>query len=136
MLKINLTQIHSLDSSGGNFIGTVPSINLFAQMIVPIIIGVTAFLIFSCMFVKWINSLRNKRGKIEENKNDRNEGFVKKEEFVLPDWLMNRREMIFPETSVIKGQQLGRGQFGIVQKGELVQGYAKYVKIYKNCIIQ
>ena len=55
----------------------------------------------------------------------KNESFVKKEEFVLPDWLMHRREMIFPETSVIKGQQLGRGQFGIVQKGELVQGYAK-----------
>ena len=94
-------------------------------MIVPITIGVTAFLLVSWMIVKRINTLRIKENKTEENKNDRKESFVIKEEFVLPNWLMNRREMIFPGTSVIKGQQLGRGQFGIVQKGELVQGYAK-----------
>ena len=94
-------------------------------MIVPITIVVTAFLLVSWMIVKWITTLRTKERKVEENKNDRNESFVRKEEVVLPNWLMNRKEMIFSETSVIKGQQLGRGQFGIVQKGELVQGYAK-----------
>ena len=94
-------------------------------MVVPISIGVTAFLLVSWMIVKRITTLRTKGRKVEENKNDRNESFVIKDEFVLPDWLMDRREMIFPETSVIKGKQLGRGQFGIVQKGELVQGYAK-----------
>ena len=94
-------------------------------MVVPISIGVTAFLLVSWMIVKRITTLRTKGRKVEENKNDRNESFVIKDEFVLPDWLMHRREMIFPETSVIKGKQLGRGQFGIVQKGELVQGYAK-----------
>lgn len=94
-------------------------------MILPITIGVTAFLLVFWMLSRLISTLRVKGRKFEENKSERNEAFVKKEEFVLPDWLMNRREMIFPETSVIKGQQLGRGQFGIVQKGELVQGYAK-----------
>ena len=42
----------------------------------------------------------------------------------LPDWLQNRKEMIFPNTAVIKGQKLGKGQFGIVFKGALVQGNA------------
>ena len=125
IFQTKLTQTQSLDSDGGNFIGTGPYIDLFAQLIVPITIGVTAFLLVSWMIVKRINTLRIKENKTEENKNDRKESFVIKEEFVLPNWLMNRREMIFPGTSVIKGQQLGRGQFGIVQKGELVQGYAK-----------
>ena len=52
----------------------------------------------------------------------------------LPDWLQKRKEMIFPNTAVIKGQKLGKGQFGIVFKGALVQGNAVYVKTL-NCIM-
>ena len=36
--------------------------------------------------------------------------------------------MIFSESAVLKGQQLGKGQFGNVMKGVLLQGNAKYVK--------
>ena len=43
---------------------------------------------------------------------------------LLPDWLMERKEMIFPIESVEKYQEIGRGQFGIVFKGKLAQGQA------------
>jgi hypothetical protein len=43
---------------------------------------------------------------------------------VLPEWLEERKEMIFPKDSITKGQQLGKGQFGSVFKGKLVQGNA------------
>ena len=55
----------------------------------------------------------------------------------LPDWLQKRKEMIFPNTAVIKGQKLGKGQFGIVFKGVLVQGNAVYVnniKLYHDWV--
>ena len=42
----------------------------------------------------------------------------------LPDWLNAQRQMIFPNNSITKCQQLGEGQFGSVFKGKLVQGNA------------
>ena len=59
-----------------------------------------------------------------ETKVDRAEA----EDSLLPDWLRERKEMIFPEYTVVKGEQLGKGQFGVVLKGALVQGKAVYVK--------
>ena len=47
----------------------------------------------------------------------------------LPEWLRKRRQMIFPQSSVEKGEQLGRGQFGAVFKGNLTQGNAVYVNL-------
>ena len=47
----------------------------------------------------------------------------------LPEWLQKRNEMIFPQCSVEKGEQLGRGQFGAVFKGKLTQGSAVYVNL-------
>ena len=46
------------------------------------------------------------------------------ESSLLPEWLQERKEMIFPKYSITKGQQLGRGQFGSVFKGKLAQGNA------------
>ena len=43
---------------------------------------------------------------------------------IFPEWLRNRKEMIFPKSAIIEGQKLGKGQFGIVMKGALVQGNA------------
>ena len=63
-----------------------------------------------------------------ETKVDRAEA----EDSLLPDWLRERKEMIFPENTVVKGEQLGKGQFGVVLKGALVQGKAVYVKINRD----
>ena len=65
-----------------------------------------------------------------ETKVDRAEA----EDSLLPDWLRERKEMIFPENTVVKGEQLGKGQFGVVLKGALVQGKAVYVKIETETI--
>ena len=46
------------------------------------------------------------------------------ESSILPDWLNDRKEMVFPKGSVVKGKQLGEGQFGTVFKGNLQQGNA------------
>ena len=46
------------------------------------------------------------------------------EDWMLPIWLQNKKEMIFYRSSVIKSDLLGRGQFGAVFKGKLVQGSA------------
>lgn len=41
---------------------------------------------------------------------------------MLPEWLRDKPEMIFPLTSTQKGQELGRGQYGTIFKGKLVLG--------------
>ena len=44
--------------------------------------------------------------------------------FDLPDWLKDKKEMIFLKNSITKGKLLGKGQFGNVYKGKLYQGNA------------
>ena len=41
-----------------------------------------------------------------------------------PGWLKCRKEMLFSEDNIKKGQQLGKGAFGTVFKGQLNQGNA------------
>ena len=41
-----------------------------------------------------------------------------------PDWLKDKKEMIFLKNSIVKGKLLGKGQFGNVYKGKLHQGNA------------
>ena len=49
---------------------------------------------------------------------------VDDKESLLPDWLRERKEMIFPNESIEKYQEIGRGQFGTVLKAKLAQGQA------------
>ena len=49
---------------------------------------------------------------------------VDDKEYLLPDWLRERKEMIFPNESIEKYQEIGRGQFGTVLKAKLAQGQA------------
>ena len=41
-----------------------------------------------------------------------------------PDWLKDKKEMVFLKNSIVKGKLLGKGQFGNVYKGKLHQGNA------------
>ena len=58
---------------------------------------------------------------------DRKDFCFGEEDWMLPIWLQNKKDLIFYKSSVIKGDLLGRGQFGAVFKGKLVQGSAVYV---------
>ena len=51
------------------------------------------------------------------------------DDFVLPNWLINNKEIIVPNCCVEKGLQIGNGQFGAVFKGTFSYGNAMYVKI-------
>ena len=42
----------------------------------------------------------------------------------IPSWLKSRKEMLFSDNNIKKGQQLGKGAFGTVFKGQLNQGNA------------
>ena len=102
------------------------------DVVIPLIVPVT-IVVTSLLFLIWIvsryfpfpRSARRKVEKVHREEAIEDNDFDK--EYVLPDWLRKRKEMIFPETSVMKGQQLGKGQFGTVFKGALVQGNAVYV---------
>ena len=63
----------------------------------------------------------------EENSNyghleDIHEGLQNKS--ILPDWLIERKEMIFPPLCIKKGEPIGEGQFGSVFKGVFTHGNA------------
>ena len=47
---------------------------------------------------------------------------------ILPDWLKERKEMLFHSSCITKSEILGSGQYGFVYKGRLVQGKAVYVR--------
>ena len=52
------------------------------------------------------------------------------EDWMLPNWLQEKKAMIFPRKSILKGELLGRGNFGSVFKGKLIQGNAVYAIRY------
>ena len=97
-------------------------------LIVPVTIVVTSLLLLIWMASRYFPFPRSARSKAKEvHREEAIEDNDFDKDYVLPDWLRKRKEMIFPETSVMKGQQLGKGQFGTVFKGALVQGNAVYV---------
>ena len=55
---------------------------------------------------------------------DENAFEIDDKDSLLPDWLKERKEMIFPNESIEKYQEIGRGQFGTVFKAKLAQGQA------------
>ena len=52
-----------------------------------------------------------------------------RDDLVLPNWLINNKEIIVPNCCVEKGLQIGNGQFGAVFKGTFSHGNAMYTKI-------
>ena len=52
-----------------------------------------------------------------------------RDDLVLPNWLINNKEIIVPNCCVEKGLQIGNGQFGAVFKGTFSHGNAMYAKI-------
>ena len=106
------------------------TVGSLASMAIPFSLLVIAILLVLWLFLKWIASLDFIQRKFKNKNKDSLEDEVnQREESVLPNWLRNRKEMIFSESSIIKGQQLGKGQFGIVMKGVIIQGNARYVEI-------
>ena len=44
--------------------------------------------------------------------------------FMLPQWILDKPDMIYPQNSIKKKGALGTGQFGTVHKGTYCQGNA------------
>ena len=104
----------------------VATANLNLPLIVHIAIIVICLLLITWVALRYVSLLGSGSNKTGEQNKDENE----KEDFsfcddnIFPDWLQNRKEMIFPESAILKGQKLGKGQFGIVMKGALILGNA------------
>ena len=116
-----------------NNVTTIQSLSL--PLVVPVTIVVTALLLLIWMSLKYLPFMKsNIKPTNEENGIETKVDLAEAEDSLLPDWLRERKEMIFPENTVVKGEQLGKGQFGVVLKGALVQGKAVYVKIETETI--
>ena len=48
---------------------------------------------------------------------------------MLPKWLQEKKDMIYPQNCIQTGQEVGHGQFGTVFKGKIVLGKSVYVDI-------
>ena len=48
---------------------------------------------------------------------------------MLPKWLQEKKDMIFPQECIQTGQEIGYGQYGTVFKGKLALGNSVYVDI-------
>ena len=48
-------------------------------------------------------------------------------DFDFPDWLQNRKEMIYATSCIEIGKRLGDGNFGVVFEGKIRLGNAVYV---------
>ena len=49
---------------------------------------------------------------------------------IIPKWLTERKEMVYPQSGIERHQELGSGQYGMVFKGRLKQGNAVYVYLW------
>ena len=72
--------------------------------------------------MRWNENSQYKRVKREANKTK--DFCFEDEDWMLPTWLQNKKEIIFAHSSVIRDDLMGRGQFGEVFKGKLIQGKA------------
>ena len=60
----------------------------------------------------WENKIMYHSGEEEEEMRQKD---------LIPTWLANRSDMVYPQEAVHLDDQLGSGQFGSVYKGKLVQ---------------
>ena len=106
-------------------------------MVPELIIAVSAistmiflvFVILSIWYYKRLTKNNNTSAPVtwEKNSNyDYQENLHQRfqNESILPDWLEERKEMIFPPECIKKGKRIGQGQFGSVFKGLFTQGNA------------
>ena len=63
------------------------------------------------------------------------ESVLSKIEPILPEWLRNKKDMIFDTGCITKGNKLGHGHFGAVFEGKIRLGNAVYVFILYESII-
>ena len=61
---------------------------------------------------------------------DIDDAFMIHNHHMLPGWLKKKKEIIFLQRSIKKGEMIGSGQFGAVFKGTLNLGNAVYVFVF------
>ena len=95
-------------------------------LVVHIATIVICLLLITWVALRYVSLLgcgSNKTGEQNKDENEK-EDFSFCDDNIFPDWLQIRKEMIFPESAILKGQKLGKGQFGVVMKGALILGNA------------
>ena len=109
--------------------------SISSTLILPVLLVTTVLSIFVFISIKHYRESSNIRTREfiwEDNKLYKEVDENVKEDcygdWMLPDWLQQKKKMIFPKKSIVKGECVGRGQFGCVFKGKLVQGNAVYVQ--------
>ena len=107
----------------------MPSIS--SSLILPGLLVTTVLSFFLFISIKHCRKSSNRKGFIwednilyeEVDENGKEESSCEGD-WMLPDWLQQKKKMIFPKKSIVKGECVGRGNFGSVFKGKLVQGNA------------
>ena len=121
-----------------NFIALVSSrSSVIIISIISVVVGILVFIIILASTLYYINKIaqpeaqslsQNPLQSIAWKENElyeSNQSLAKPEgPTSLPNWLKDKREMVFLKNSIVKGKLLGKGQFGNVYKGKLHQGYA------------
>ena len=98
---------------------------------ISISVGVIIFVFtVACVFANWDKNKKT-NSSTQEIVWKRNDLYDSKDSLPimdglsnLPDWLNDRKEMVFSENSIIKGKPIGKGQFGNVFKGTFCHGNA------------
>ena len=103
--------------------------------------------------VYWNNKLKQKSFKLKENIKTENvseinatynvtssnvellkDSSLQNMDPVLPEWLQNRKEMIYDSSCIEMGKRLDAGNFGVVFQGKIRLGNAVYVSILLKII--
>lgn len=104
--------------------------------LILVLLSLAAMTFILCILLGLANLRQNKRKRTANHEFvwKRNELYDSKESLdhthealELPDWLNDRKEMLFSRKFIVKGKQLGKGQYGTVFKGMLSQGNAVYI---------
>ena len=121
-----------------NFIALVSSrSSVLVISIISVVVGILVFIIILASTLYHINKITQQEAQsISKNPLQsiawkENELYESKQSLAQsegstswPNWLKDKREMVFLKNSIVKGKLLGKGQFGNVYKGKLHQGNA------------
>ena len=101
------------------------------SMIVTIVTVITILFLTASviLYYKRKTSYNNIGGEWAENPNysESNSFIEENEDQILPNWLLERNEMIYDTNCIEKGRQLGHGNYGAVFEGKIRLGNAVYI---------
>ena len=127
-------QIVELDNAitnNSNSTSKIPIQNASTSMTVTIVTVITILFLTASviLYYKRKTSNNNIGGEWAENPNysESNSFIEESEDQMLPNWLLEKNEMIYDTGCIEKGRQLGHGNYGAVFEGKIRLGNAVYI---------